>query len=289
MADVRALLKAKRQEIRVNHPFASYSTSGQLRCVACGTIVKEGSSWNGHIGSKAHRLNAARLREEEQRRQEQERQAELQRQKRTAAEVEDAEELDAKRRRTSEPEDDEEGDDEGEDEGGRASPAARPTTGFPADFFSDRARAPPPPSSDDGSGGEDAPAAPVAAPAEASAIDQEWARFQAAVVNAPDTHETYERATVMAEPVLAAETPEGFPPAEAQADAAGETRDVVDEGARRRRRELDERELIMDRLMEEEQAQEEADAKVSALKARLEALKRQRQAARAAKTKSGTQ
>lgn len=269
----------------MNHPLASYNTSGQLRCIACGTIVKEGSSWNGHIGSKAHRLNAARLREEEQRRQEQERQAELQRQKRTAAEVEDAEELDAKRRRTSEPEDDSQDDDE--DEGGRASPATRPTNGFPADFFSDPARAPPPPSSDDGSGGEDASAAP--APAEASAIDQEWARFQAAVVNAPDTHETYERATVMAEPVLAAETPEGFPPAEAQADAAGETRDVVDEGARRRRRELDERELIMDRLMEEEQAQEEADAKVSALKARLEALKRQRQAARAAKTKSGMQ
>ena len=43
------------------------------------------------------------------------------------------------------------------------------------------------------------------------------------------------------------------------------------------------RELIMDRLMEEEQAQEEADARVTALKTKLEALKARREAARAAK------
>ncbi len=37
----------------------------------------------------------------------------------------------------------------------------------------------------------------------------------------------------------------------------------------------------MDRLLEEERAQEEADAKVTMLKSRLDVLKRQRQAARA--------
>ena len=59
----------------------------------------------------------------------------------------------------------------------------------------------------------------------------------------------------------------------------------LDEEAKRRRKEQEERELIMDRLLEEEQAQEEADARVSVLKSKLEALKRNREAARAAKAK----
>ena len=41
--------------------------------------------------------------------------------------------------------------------------------------------------------------------------------------------------------------------------------------------------MIMDRLIEEEQAQEEADARVSVLKNKLEALKKKREAAKAAK------
>ena len=67
MADVRALLKAKRQEARITHPLASYSAAGQLRCAACGTAVKHASAWEGHVGSKAHRTNAARLRQEQAR------------------------------------------------------------------------------------------------------------------------------------------------------------------------------------------------------------------------------
>ena len=55
------------------------------------------------------------------------------------------------------------------------------------------------------------------------------------------------------------------------------------EEARRRRKEQDERELIMDRLLEEEQAQEEADARVSVLKNKLDALRKKREAAKAAK------
>lgn len=52
----------------------------------------------------------------------------------------------------------------------------------------------------------------------------------------------------------------------------------------RRKRELqEERELVMDRLIEEERAQEDADAKVNALKSRLEAIKLKRAAAKAGK------
>ena len=79
MADVRALLKAKRQEARVSHQLAAYSSSGQLRCLACGTAVKQYVSWEGNVGSKAQRVEAARLSEEEARRarEEEERESEI--------------------------------------------------------------------------------------------------------------------------------------------------------------------------------------------------------------------
>ncbi|CCM04702.1 uncharacterized protein FIBRA_06888 [Fibroporia radiculosa] len=286
MADVRALLKAKRQEVRINHPLASYSGSGQLRCIACGIIIKEGTAWNGHIGSKAHRMNAARLREEE-RQQELRRETELQQQKRSMDEVDadtSDEELQPKRRRVE--------DAEGSPSAGAPplAPNGEPRSAFPADFFSDASRAPPPPSSDDGS--EDievgGPPAPRSTSAAATAIDKEWEEFQAALIEVPDAREAYKRATVFAEPVLVSEIPEGFPPPSGQADGAGEQKDPSDEAAVRRRKEQEERELIMDRLMDEEQAQEEADAKVVVLKNKLDALKKHREAARAAKRQKGS-
>ncbi|KAH9838775.1 uncharacterized protein C8Q71DRAFT_545627 [Rhodofomes roseus] len=276
MSDARSLLRAKRQEVRVNHPLASYSASGQLRCIACGLNIKQGTSWEGHIGSKQHRTSAARLREEEQRRA----QEELLRQKRKASEEpSDGEDegVEAKRRRV----------DEEEEDAQQLPPAAQGD--FPTDFFSDPSRAPPPPSED--TDDEDAPdgaSGAPAAPASRSAIDEEWERFQAAVVNAPDIRETYEQATIFAEPVLAPEVPEGFPPQTTE-DAQDGQDAVVDEGAIRRRKEQDEKELIMDRLLEEERVQEEADAKVSLLKARLEAVKRQREARKATKAFRGGQ
>jgi zinc finger protein 830 len=53
------------------------------------------------------------------------------------------------------------------------------------------------------------------------------------------------------------------------------------EEEKRRWRAQEEAELVMDRLMNEERAQEEADARVSVMKARLEAMRRQREAKRA--------
>ncbi|KAJ2971697.1 hypothetical protein NUW54_g12445 [Trametes sanguinea] len=128
---------------------------------------------------------------------------------------------------------------------------------------------------------ERGPAAAAAAP---DVLDLEWQQFQATVVNAPDIRETYEHATIVAEPVLAPEVPQGFPGALGGEPAAQEgEEEVLDEEALRRKKEMEERELIMDRLLEEEQAQEEADARVAQLKSKLEALKKKREAARAAK------
>ncbi|KAJ7883050.1 hypothetical protein B0H14DRAFT_3751671 [Mycena olivaceomarginata] len=236
MADVRALLKAKREEARISHPLASY-TNGQLRCVACGP-VKHASAWEGHLGSKLHRTTVARQRI----RQEEEEHA------RKRRKVDDA------------------------------------SSAFPTDFFSDPSRAPLPPQSDD-EDDEPPPAQPIAAPA--TALDSEWERFQRDVVNAPDLREAYDNATIMVEPELASDTFEGFPPQQTEKDAPVEP-NKLDSEALRRQKEQDERELIMDRLRDEEQAQEEADMKVMMMKNRLEALMRKRNAAKEARLKAAT-
>ncbi|THH29446.1 hypothetical protein EUX98_g4731 [Antrodiella citrinella] len=272
MADVRALLKAKRQEARVNHPLASYSSTGQLRCLACSTIVKQAASWVGHVGSKTHRINAVKLRESE------------------LAQQMLVDEESAQAKRKSEALEDDDGDvdmspDTKKRKGDLEADAS--THGFPDDFFSDPSQAPLPAPDDDD---ENADAAPSETPL--PPVDAEWELFQQAVLNPPtndDRREAFDRATIAAEPVLASEVPEGFPQALAQATGTtGESQPELSEEALRRQKEQDERELIMDRLMDEERAQEEADAKVTMLKTKLDALKRKREAAKAARTKQRT-
>ena len=165
----------------------------------------------------------------------------------------------------------------------RASSTAPARSALPADFFSDPSQAPPPPEEDEEEGEDSAGASNANAPQDV--LDLEWQQFQASVVNAPDLQETYERATIVAEPVLAPEVPQGFPGSTVAGaeEPAEEEPAVLDEEALRRKKEQEERELIMDRLLEEEQAQEEADARVTQLKSKLEALKKKREAARAAK------
>ncbi|KIJ66771.1 hypothetical protein HYDPIDRAFT_108705 [Hydnomerulius pinastri MD-312] len=147
--------------------------------------------------------------------------------------------------------------------------------------------APPPPPSDDSDdeadGAEKATSAKAQVPPADIALDQEWIQFQQTVINAPDEREAYDRATVFAEPELASDVPEGFP---AQVDEMQDEPEAkLDEEGERRKKEQEERELIMDRLMDEERAQEEADMKVTVMKNRLEALRRKREASRSTKPK----
>ncbi|KAG0708091.1 hypothetical protein DFH29DRAFT_519430 [Suillus ampliporus] len=269
MADVRALLKAKRQEARVNHPLASYTTTGQLRCSVCGTNIKHASAWDGHLGSKAHRTNVSRAREEERVREQQQAVQEAKTAKRKADEDIPGGDA-AKRQKTDEP------------------AASAPHSGaFPSDFFSDPSKAPPPPLSDD-SDDEEVDSSTVF-PAKMSEphtvgvaqpeLDQEWIKFQQTVINAPDARETYDRATLFAEPDLVSDVAEGFPPMQGEKDPP-EVEAKLDPDEERRRKDQDEREMIMDRLLDEERAQEEADMKVTVMKSRLEALRIKREAAR---------
>jgi len=259
MTDIRALLKAKRQEAHVAHPFAAYSASGQLRCTACGTIVKHASAWQGHLGSKLHRTSVTRLKEEELRRKIQ-REEGGQGEKRKA----DDQHADPERTELKRP---------GEVKEDFDTPKS---TTFPHDFFSNASRElvpSMPPSSSDSQDGEDIPQK------ELSTLDLEWEMFQRDVVNVTDDRETFDRATLAAEPELVSQTTEGIPIRQTE-ESQMETSNNMDDETTRRKREQDERELIMDRLLDEERAQEDADLKVSVLKNRLDALKQKRRAAR---------
>lgn len=269
MADVRALLKARRQEARITHPYAAYSSSGQLRCSICGLAIKHASAWEGHLGSKGHRTAVVRAREEQRRKDE------------AAAELEEQQRESTPLGKRKSPEPDADEDEDMEPEAKRAKPNA----GFPADFFSDPGRVLPElddeMDEEEGAGGEEN-GAPPSTSQPAGGLDDEWTRFQREVINAPDSLETYQNATIMAEPEMAPEVPEGFPQ---PSGTEMEVEKPLDEEELRRRKEQDERELIMDRLLEEERAQEEADMKVTVMKSRLDALKKKREAAKAARTK----
>ncbi|KAI5898734.1 uncharacterized protein SCHCODRAFT_01206047 [Schizophyllum commune H4-8] len=282
MADVRALLKQKRQQAapRITHPLAQYTPNNQLQCKACNIPVKE-FMWEGHVGSKKHRTAVARLREEQAR-------AEAARAAEEAQEHEDEdeyEEADGKRKKTSEPDE---------------APAKRQkgdnAGGFPSDFFSDPNRQLPPSTADDddedGDGMQvDGPPADQQAPAADDPLAAEYAAFMASVAQtAADAeeahHDKYERATVFAEAQINNDALVGMPQAAEPVIA-----ERVDEGAppddpeetEEQKRERIDREIIMDRLIEEERAQEEADMKVAMMKRRLEELK-----ARKAKKKAGS-
>ena len=220
------------------------------------------------MGSKGHRTTALRLRQEEQAKEAQREQEEKVKGKRKADE-ESSDDGEPKRRKV------------GEEDVDMDAPAESGGQ-FPNDFFSDPSRGPIQSTMDD-SDDEAEPAAsaiPVTQPADV--LDLEWQNFQQAMLNPSDEREKYDRATVFAEPEMASETPQGFPSQQAEA-ADAEISEERNEEQIRRQKEEDERELIMDRLMDEERAQEDADMRVSAMKAKLEALKKKREAAKAAK------
>ncbi|EJD06487.1 uncharacterized protein FOMMEDRAFT_131423 [Fomitiporia mediterranea MF3/22] len=296
MSDARTLLRAKRQEssARISHPYASYTSTGTLRCLACSVPVKSAGMWEGHIGSKAHRVAVRTLKTKEE---QEEKEREMKRNGKRKAEddgiemdVDTAEENvngtvptnNAKKRRTSV-------------ESEPTQPPSSKTKGFPADFFSDPSQAPILSTADEDEDGGEEPgtAQPNAnAPSDKpkSQIDLEWEQFQASLLNPSAAVEeqederraAFERATVVAEPELVPSAP-GFPPAvTGETEPLEEKKEETDE-EKQRRKEQEDRELIMDRLIEEERVQEEADERVGLLRARVEALKKAREAKRKAK------
>lgn len=264
MSDVRALLRAKKQDLSISHPLASFSRSGQLKCTVCGILLKHVSAWEGHIGSKGHRTNVARSKEEKRSADPPWNQEQLVR-KRKVEEL-GSHAVEKIRRVVHE-------ESEVDTGGAQAHP-------LPSSFFS---QPPPIPLRLSLSDSEaDLDQASHASSKGSGALDLEWAMFQQSVLNAPDLHETYERATVAVEPEMAQKTPEGFP-AHTTNPAKAIPSNNMEEGEAQRKKEQDEREIIMDRLLDEERAQEEADSKVNMMKGKLDALRRMRGAAKARK------
>ncbi|KAL7425242.1 hypothetical protein Q5752_000930 [Cryptotrichosporon argae] len=271
--DARSLLRAKKAEARVEHPYASYTVAGQLRCTVCAQAV---TKWDAHILTKQHRQS-------------------VQREKEAAAKAEAAA---ARAKRKADAAD-----------GGTgagpsgAAPARRARTGpagLPDGFFSagqrpaedeDEDEAEQAGAADDGP----APAPPPAPPSAKATGDAELDDFFASlaaetpVAAAPASSQAggvarsrpkfkpggdgdeIGAASYEAAPVLIVPAGEG----EAEEEPAEE--EESDE-ARRARVEREEREEILSRLEEEERAQEDADSRVMALKKRMELLKRKREA-----------
>jgi zinc finger protein 830 len=296
MSDARSLLRARKADTasRINHPYAAYNASGQLRCTvcvigiqfmshsskhetsdewhSCFTVIKNAAAWAGHLGSKTHRTNVAQLK---------------------AKEFAEAVEKLRGKRKEPEPESQPMAEDVSVD--GPANKKQRRPTEFPTDFFSDPNHPMPEDDVEEDDINPPAPNPPEKA-AEKSAIDLEWEEFQRTVINAPTPvvvrdagtlieetqHENWNRATVFAEPELAPEVPEGFPERTADQATTVEneaTREPTTEELAAKKAQ-DERELIMDRLLAEEQAQEDADNRVTVLKARLDGIRKRKEAAR---------
>jgi zinc finger protein 830 len=342
MADVRALLKAKRQEARITHPYAVYGANGALRCTACGVAVKFASAWEAHLGSKSHRVAVANLKAKREEESARTTTAAAAMSKRKAEEegpdggdddmdgqmeVEMTEPSRAgKRQRTEEREVGVVG--AAEVQANANANAASSSRSFPMGFFSDPARAPPLRGQDD-EDEEDEDAMDqdekeekgTTTTAPKSQLDVEWDAFERELqglsshptrqgpgrpaeegATTTDPREAYARATIAAEPELVPGLV-GIPASSGQEGGAAQGSGEVDGGGEgeggkktgiseaeeRRRKEMDERELIMDRFVEEERAQEDAYNRVALLRNRVQMLKQKRELAKAKGKKADAQ
>lgn len=154
--------------------------------------------------------------------------------------------------------------------------APEQSSGFPSNFFSDPSRAPPPVSDDEDDDNEadnTQPSQTQPAPPP-STIDAEWEAFQRVVISAPVhtkpvAQEVYARATVFAAPELSEEIPDGFPASamddriklqnENAAPLVTKEEEIKEpeetDAERKKRIDEEERQLLMDRLLDEERAQ----------------------------------
>jgi zinc finger protein 830 len=132
-----------------------------------------------------------------------------------------------------------------------------------------------------------APAPPTQSLPPSNEVDLEYQRFQLELLKNTDPSETYDRATVVAEPVLASTNIPGFPTNATNEVAPAQHADLAEQQSRSKR-EREDRELIMDRLLEEERAQEDADIRVQILKTKLEGLRKKREATRSNKATTAT-
>ncbi|BEJ13518.1 hypothetical protein CspHIS471_0306920 [Cutaneotrichosporon sp. HIS471] len=251
--DAKSLLRAKKAGSRIQHPYASYSAAGQLRCSICAVPVKQ---WDAHLLTKAHRQSVAREKKE----------AAAVQKKRAA---EDEAESSSKRAKISNTED-------GEEEG---------RSKLPAGFFS--AGNQPQPQEDEGEEEEEKekekqPEADAELDAFLASLNDGPGSAGTTAAPAPVRAPAQRKRRTYKEPEEDGVTSYSAAPQlvkdknEEEREATPESEET--EAERRARLAREEREEVLARLEEEQRAQEDADARVDALKARMEALKKRREA-----------
>ncbi|MCJ1333509.1 hypothetical protein MMC10_010209 [Thelotrema lepadinum] len=63
MSEVRSLLRNERLSRRIEHPHATYSSSGNLGCTVCRVQLRADSLWEPHLRGKPHRQNLQKVQE----------------------------------------------------------------------------------------------------------------------------------------------------------------------------------------------------------------------------------
>jgi zinc finger protein 830 len=61
MADARSMLRNARASRRINHPQATYSTTGNVVCLICHIQLKAESLWESHLRSSQHAMRLQRI------------------------------------------------------------------------------------------------------------------------------------------------------------------------------------------------------------------------------------
>ncbi|WVR07954.1 hypothetical protein IAU60_004997 [Kwoniella sp. DSM 27419] len=264
--DARSLLRAKKAEARITHPYAAYNAAGVLRCSVCAVPVKQ---WDAHLLTKQHRTSVARDKAEKEK-------AAAKAQQKRPAETSFGEASGSKRARV------------------QGSEPSNAPAGLPAGFFSSGSGSALPDGDDDDDDEDDqgekpsasAVTAPPAKTGDAelddflSSLDDDAGRGEPSVAATAPTaaaqsarRKTYKevipgQASYEAAPVRIA------PPTEQEQEQEPEPEESEQE--KRARIEREEKEEIVLRLEEEERAQEDADSRVAQLKARMEVLKKRR-------------
>ncbi|WVQ66157.1 uncharacterized protein L199_004335 [Kwoniella botswanensis] len=274
--DAKSLLRAKKAESRITHPYAAYNNAGVLRCSICAVPVKQ---WDAHLMTKQHRQSVAREKAEQEKA--------LKAKTKSKRPLSQSTDIDgqgqgqagesSKRAKiqATHTEEDEDDDETGSGVGG-----------LPAGFFSSsnqpkpisRSPSPGPQQSLQPTGdtelddflsslNDDTPssAAPITAQSQTKQINGKRKTYKEII----PSQTSYEAAPVRIAPTTQDD----------QKDAVQEEAEPEEsEQERKERLEREEREEIVRRLEEEERAQEDADSRVASLKARMEMLKKRREA-----------
>ena len=257
-ANVRSLLRNERKARRIEHPHATYNSSGVLSCQLCHISIKAESLWSSHIHGSHHRGQLQRLKAA----QASQAVAAANAAKSPTQQGVSAEGPNRKKRKAD---DDEDIDAKEDEEAGRKKTRAVDVTAesVDADTNDRKRKASEPPDSN------------------TVAVDEaEWAAFTREMASSPpttDIRSTLEAAaTISAAPVSAAEL--AARSREGESRQAREARETEAEGeredaAQRIEEELDEQEQLQERvkkLKEKREALRQAEAENSALQVHVQ-------------------